>query len=96
MSQQPSKVIQEARHFLQLNQTVFAKQIGKTQTTLSRYESGKVEPPSSVLMHCTHILTNDDANDEIEQIIDKVRTLDGEQHKKFREALNVLLDNSIF
>lgn len=96
MTEQPSKLIQEARHYLQLNQTVFAKQIGKTQTTLSRYESGKVEPPSSVVMHCMHILTNDDANDEIEQIIAKIKTLDGEQHKKFREAINVLLSNCIF
>ncbi len=96
MTSNPAKILQEARHFLQLNQIDFAKQLGKTQTTLSRYESGKVQPPSSVVMHCMHILNVDSASDEIEQIIAKIKTLGGEEHKKFREAISVLLNSCVF
>ncbi len=93
MTANPATILRNARNKLQLNQSSFASQIGKTQGTLSRYESGSVLPPSNVIMHCIHILDNNPASDSVEEIISKVRTLQGDQYIKIREALNTLLDS---
>ncbi len=90
-----SSLVRGARNKLQLNQHDFAKEINKTQSILSRYECGKVVPPQKVIMHCMHILNDGSTSADIEQIISKVRALDGEQHIKLREALNTLLDKCI-
>jgi len=90
-----SKLVRDARRKLELNQVDFASKINKTQSVLSRYECGKVIPPSKVIMHCVHILNDESSSADIEQIITKVRALDGEQHMKVREALNTLLDKCI-
>jgi len=95
MLSEPSHIVRRARKKLQLNQSDFAASIGKSQGVLSRYESGKVYPPVSIIMHCMHILGDDSATADIEQIITKIRTLNGDQHIKLRQALNTLLDNCI-
>lgn len=96
MLPEPSKIILTARKLLQLNQEDFAERIGKTQGVLSRYENGKVKPPSEIVMHCMHILNEDSFSADIEQIINKVRSLDGEQHAKVREAISLILDKCIY
>ncbi|MEJ1360716.1 MAG: helix-turn-helix domain-containing protein [Candidatus Sedimenticola sp. (ex Thyasira tokunagai)] len=93
MTQSTAQILKNARKKLDINQTVFAKQLGKTQGTLSRYESGDVPPPSEVIMHCMHILNSDPASDSVEDLIEKIGQLRGEHHSKLREALNALLDS---
>ena len=92
---EPHQIIRQARHKLQLNQCLFAAELGKTQSVLSRYESGKVNPPTNIIIHCTNILNNDGTSDDIEQLITKIRSLNGDQHLKLRQALNTLLNNCI-
>lgn len=91
-----STTILKARRILQLNQHDFAIKLGKTQSVLSRYESGDVQPPSDVIMHCMHILDEHsslDYSDSVEEIVQKIRALNGDQYTKLREALNIFLDN---
>lgn len=91
----PSSVIRQARKILKLNQSDFAQKLGKTQSVLSRYESGRVHAPSDIVMHCMHIIEKNtllDNSDSMEEIILKIRRLDGSQHIKLREALNIFLD----
>ncbi len=95
MQSDSSGLVRRARGKLKLNQVDFAKEISKTQSVLSRYECGKVAPPQKVIMHCVHILDDGSSSADIEQIISKVRALDGEQHIKVREALNTLLDKCV-
>lgn len=95
MLSEPSHIVRRARKKLQLNQSDFAVSIGKSQGVLSRYESGKVNPPVDIIMRCMHILDDSSAAADIEQIITKIRTLNGDQHIKLRQALNTLLDNCI-
>lgn len=92
MSQSAAQILRSARKKLQLNQIDFATRIGKSQGTLSRYESGRVPPPSGVIMHCMNILDSDPASDSIDELKGKIDRLAGDRHSKLREALNVLLD----
>jgi transcriptional regulator with XRE-family HTH domain len=92
MTQSPAQLLKKARKKLALNQTEFAEQLGKTQGTLSRYESGSVPPPSEVIMHCMHILNSDPTSDSVDDLIEKIGQLRGDQYAKLREALNTLLD----
>lgn len=92
----PSSTITSARKLLQLNQEDFAKKLGKTQSVLSRYESGLVKPPSDIVMHCMHILNISDSeenSDSVDEIIHKIRALSDDKHTKLREALNIFLDS---
>ncbi|MES9964554.1 MAG: helix-turn-helix domain-containing protein [Candidatus Sedimenticola sp. 20ELBAFRAG] len=93
MAQSAAQVLKSARKKLVLNQSDFAKQLGKTQGTLSRYESGDVPPPSEIIMHCMHILNSDPTSDSVEDIIEKIGHLRGDRHWKLRRALNALLDS---
>ncbi len=95
MLSEPSRIVHHARKKLQLNQSDFAASIGKSQGVLSRYESGKVNPPVNIIMHCMHILDDGSATADIEQIISKIRNLNGDQHIKLRQALNTLLDSCV-
>jgi len=98
MTTKPSTIVRQARKKLHLNQKDFAVQIGKTQSVLSRYESGSVEPPSRIIMHCMNILNTDPApenTDSVDEIIQKIRALNGDQFSKIRKALNILLDELV-
>jgi len=55
-AQQAVEVVRKARGLLGLNQKDFAKLLGSTQPLVSKYEAGKVAPPSHLLMHCLHIV----------------------------------------
>jgi len=95
MQPDSSRLVRRARNKLQLNQVDFAEEINKTQSVLSRYECGKVIPPLKIIMHCMHILNEVPSSTDIEQIVTKVRALEGEQYVKIREALNTLLDKCV-
>lgn len=51
-----SELVQLARKAKGLKQKAFASELGKSQGVVSRYESGEVDPPADVIMHCMHIL----------------------------------------
>lgn len=92
MSQTAPQILKSARKKLALNQSVFAKQFGKSQGTFSKYESGHVPPPSEVIIRCMNILNTDHTSDRVEDLVERVGRLAGERHSNFRRALNVLLD----
>jgi len=93
MKLEPHQIVRRARVISQLNQEDFAKSLGKSQGVISRYENGKVPPPSGVVMHCMHIMNTNSDDSDIDQIISKVRSLDGDQYIEVRTALNTLLDS---
>ena len=49
-------LIQRARHASGVSQANFAKELGKSQGVISRYEQGLVSPPGEIIMQCMHIL----------------------------------------
>ncbi|AVO30098.1 helix-turn-helix domain-containing protein [Stenotrophomonas maltophilia] len=51
-----STLVRRARLHCGDSQQKFALRLGKSQAVVSRYESGKVDPPGNVVMHCMHIL----------------------------------------
>lgn len=48
--------IKECRLALGLTQTQLAEKLGKTRETISAYENGRVEPPSSIIYRVCSIL----------------------------------------
>lgn len=52
----PGEIVKAARERQGLTQVTFAKAIGRSQTEVSRYESGQVDPPGGLLMHCLQAL----------------------------------------
>ncbi len=88
----PALIVRQARKLLQLNQNDFANRFNKSQGVLSRYETGAVSPPSDIIMHCMHILQNDAEAYDIENLIEKIKLLEGEKYSKLREALSAFLD----
>lgn len=50
-----ARLIREARIKTGLNQARFASTLGKSQSLISKYESGLVYPPGEVIMRCMHI-----------------------------------------
>lgn len=50
-----ARLVRQARAKLNVSQTEFGRLVGKTQTVISRYEAGAVEPPGSIIMYCMHI-----------------------------------------
>jgi predicted transcriptional regulator len=55
-------LVRSARERLGLNQGQFAAEIGKSQGVVSRYERGAVDPPSEIVMHCMHILRENETS----------------------------------
>ncbi len=51
-----AEIVSAARRSLGLSQALFARRIGRSQAVVSRYESGKVDPPATVMMRAMHIL----------------------------------------
>lgn len=77
------------------SQKEFADLLGVTQSSVSRYESGKASPPGSVIEQCmrlAHTATDDDAP-SAEQLAERVRvTLDAPGFGPVRSALSRLID----
>ena len=71
----PAHIVRSARHKCGLTQQKFADEIGVSQGEVSRYESGGVDPPSTILMYCLHIvgLLIPDESVSAEQLADRIR-----------------------
>jgi len=52
----PAAIVRRARLHSGLSQGAFAIELGRSQAVISRYETGKVEPPWAVVMQCMHLL----------------------------------------
>lgn len=74
-SPSPADIVRDARRQYGLTQTAFAENMGVTQGEISRYESGKVDPPSSILIHCLEVTGRIATNSDIsaKQLADRIR-----------------------
>jgi transcriptional regulator with XRE-family HTH domain len=52
----PASIVRSARRHLGLSQAEFAEKVGRTQTVISKYEAGLVNPPALVVIHCMNVL----------------------------------------
>lgn len=53
---QAAELVMAARAETGLSQRDFGARVGKSQGLISKYESGQVAPPASVMIHCMNIL----------------------------------------
>ncbi|HEA66893.1 MAG TPA: helix-turn-helix domain-containing protein [Desulfobacterales bacterium] len=53
------KLFKNTRRLLQLNQKEFAKRIGVSQASVSRYEKGLVQPSAQILLKIQDITRGD-------------------------------------
>jgi len=76
------------------SQKQFAKQLGKSQGLLSKYEKGLVNPPSDVIEKCLDILdVNTDADISSEELAKRIRMeLRGMDFSFTRKTIAALLD----
>jgi transcriptional regulator with XRE-family HTH domain len=54
-----AQLVKNARAIRGATQHVFARELRKDQSVLSKYERGLVLPPADVLMHCMNIVHGD-------------------------------------
>jgi DNA-binding XRE family transcriptional regulator len=54
----PAALVRHARRVLALTQADFAIRVGRTQTVISKYEAGLVDPPAEIIMHCMHVINS--------------------------------------
>ncbi|MEB1955757.1 helix-turn-helix domain-containing protein [Xanthomonas campestris] len=52
---QAAELVKAARAKTGLSQRAFGARVGKSQGLISKYESGQVAPPASVVIHCMNI-----------------------------------------
>ena len=78
-----------------LSQEEFARKLGVKQSSISRYESGKANPPVSVIEHCMKLVNSDDRESipTVEELAAKVLiTLADTRLSQFRLAISKLID----
>ena len=85
-----------ARKTLNLTQGQFAKQLNASQSLISKYESGSVNPPAHIIDECMRIIHEKNINGEIsintlEERLRKV--LGGPERANARKAFAVILDS---
>lgn len=77
------------------SQAEFARDIGVTQSTLSRYERGHANPKAEVIERCMRLVHwgNPETVPSVDQLADKVRSqLSREDQAPLRVALSKLID----
>lgn len=57
----PREIVRASRSRLGLTQKDFAKRLRSRQSLISKYESGAVDPPATLIIHCMNILNADTA-----------------------------------
>ena len=89
---EPAEVVRKARNIRQLSQAAFAAELKVTQSEISRYESGKAEPPRQTVMYCMHILQREGDEQAIESLgLLFARRLASPRYEKLRLAIVDLL-----
>lgn len=78
-----------------LSQEEFARKLGVRQSSISRYESGKANPPVSVIEHCMQLVNSDNRESipTAEELAAKVLiTLVDTKFSQFRLVISKLID----
>lgn len=91
-----SRLIRQAR--ADRSQKDFARKLGVSQGTLSKYERGQINPPASVIEYCMRVVnsTQKDAAPTADDLADKIRReLGREVHAEFRLSISRLIDGII-
>jgi transcriptional regulator with XRE-family HTH domain len=58
-----ANLVRRARLKIGQTQGGFGRILGKSQGVVSKYESGKTEPPGEIVMHCMNILAGDSSSE---------------------------------
>lgn len=90
-----SKVIRGARAILGLNQADFASEIGRSQSEVSKYESGLVAPPINIFIHCLNICQQVKCENDtsIRNIVDKLsERFDLPEHALARQLIMKIIE----
>jgi len=77
------------------SQAEFARDLGVTQSTLSRYEQGAANPKAEVIERCMRLMHwgNEDESPSVDELANKVRVqLSREDQAPLRVALSNLID----
>ena len=70
------------------SQAAFALRLGVLQSSLSRYENGKVSPPSEVLNKCLELLSKRTSIPSADAIAKEIKSkLDGIHNEPMRSAI---------
>lgn len=80
------------------SQAEFARDLGVTQSTLSRYEQGGANPKAEVIERCMRLVHwgNEGGSPSVDELADKVRAqLSREDQAPLRVALSNLIDGLI-
>lgn len=79
------------------NQAEFARELGVSQSALSRYEKGKVNPRAEVIERCMRLVHwGDIPATTVDELAEKVRAqLAGEERAPLRVALSKIIDGLI-
>lgn len=91
-----AQIVASARKKLKLKQDAFGQLIGRGQSLVSKYETGKVDPPAFVVMHCMNILSagqaleGDVSSIEVARLVES--RLEGPQFSKIRAAIVSLVE----
>jgi transcriptional regulator with XRE-family HTH domain len=91
-----SKLIKTARNGR--SQVEFAREMGVTQSTLSRYEQGGANPKAEVIERCMRLVHWGDKEESpsVDELADKVRSqLSREDQAPLRVALSKLIDGLV-
>jgi transcriptional regulator with XRE-family HTH domain len=80
------------------SQAEVARDLGVTQSTLSRYEQGGANPKAEVIERCMRLVHwgNEDGSPSVDELADKVRAqLSREDQAPLRVALSKLIDGLV-
>lgn len=80
------------------SQAEFARDLGVTQSTLSRYEQGGANPKAEVIERCMRLVHwgNEDGSPSVDELANKVRAqLNREDQAPLRVALSKLIDGLV-
>ncbi len=80
------------------SQAEFARDLGVTQSTLSRYEQGGANPKAEVIERCMRLVHwgNEDGSPSVDELANKVRAqLSREDQAPLRVALSNLIDGLV-
>lgn len=94
------EIIYLARKHKGLSQKDFSRTINKSQSMISKYESGKAIPPGNILILCQEILEDAEGNYDpareycdIEELIQMIRSqANGEKQTKLRQTLKQIIE----
>lgn len=80
------------------SQAEFARDLGVTQSTLSRYEQGVANPKVDVIERCMHLVHwgNETGSPSVDELADKIRAQLGRADQaSLRVALSNLIDGLV-